>query len=157
MYCALRSPSISPSGEGDAGLFVSHRRPKMNMELLRKYNSLTLQKRDLQAQLRDIDEQLKPLEDRVLNELIEEGVQRLNVDGVTTYIRHDIYPSYPQGKEEAVKLLKRSRNYRSLVQETVNHQTLCSALRELDGNLPRNWQGILETTDVYRVGVKTTS
>ena len=126
----------------------------MNTNMLKHYASLTVKKRAIQAQLKELQDEIDKLEAQVVTELQEAGAQSLKLDNYTVYLRHDVYPSYPEGKEKAVALLKRSRNYRSLVQETVNHQTLCSLLRELGPSRPANWTGILEVDDVYRVGVR---
>ena len=126
----------------------------MDVTLVKQFAELKRQEADLRGQLETVEKARKLLEQQVIDAYAEAGVQKLTVDGATVYLRRDVYPSYPQGKEAAVALLAADPAHQDIVQQTINHQTVCALLREQDGNYPAEWQGIIEVADVYRVGLR---
>jgi len=126
----------------------------MDTAVIREFQRLKALEAELRADLNEVEAARKELEEQVTTQLIEEGVQNINIDGQTVYLRRDVYPSYPAGKEAAIALLAADPAHQDIVQQTINHQTVCALLRELDGNYPAEWQGIIEVADVYRVGLR---
>lgn len=126
----------------------------MDVTLVKQFAELKRQEADLRGQLETVEKARKLLEQQVIDAYAEAGVQKLTVDGATVYLRRDVYPSYPAGKEAAIALLAADPAHQDIVQQTINHQTVCALLREQDGNYPAEWQGIIEVADVYRVGLR---
>ena len=128
----------------------------MDVTLVKQFAELKRQEADLRGQLETVEKARKLLEQQVIDAYAEAGVQKLTVDGATVYLRRDVYPSYPQGKDAAVAILQANPETAPLVQQTFNHQQLCALLREREGNYPPEWAGVLEIADVYRVGLRNT-
>ena len=126
----------------------------MDTEVIRQYKAAKEAEQELADRLDAAKKIRAALEEQVIEQLIETGVQSLNLDGATVYLRRDVYPSYPAGKDAAIALLEQDPRYTDVVQRTVNHNTVCALLRERAGEYPAEWQGILEASDVYRVGLK---
>lgn len=126
----------------------------MDTDVIREFQRLKALEKELQADLKEVQDARTAAEEKVIEQLIEAGVQSINLDGQTTYLRRDVYPAYPAGKEAAVALLAADPAHQDVVQTTINHQTVCALLREQDGNYPAEWAGILEAAEVYRVGLR---
>lgn len=130
----------------------------MDVGKLREYIDLTLRKRKLEDEIREIKDQLEPLEKAVTDIFIEEGMQKITLGDYTVHIIKNVYPKLPQGRDAAVAVLKNSPEFGSLVSENFNNQTLAKTIREIlaeNEELPAEWTGIIETSDVHRVGVTT--
>jgi hypothetical protein len=54
------------------------------------FAEVTMLKRKLQSELRDVETQLRSLEERVLNDMIEAGVQNIKVADTTVYVTEQV-------------------------------------------------------------------
>jgi len=131
--------------------------PEGNFAEERRLADVLTKIRELKAELRVLEEQRDALQDIVLARFEESGVQRITLDGVgTLHLITTVFPEYPQGKRAAVEALKRSE-YRELVQETVNHNTMRAFLREFldDGRpLPPELDGVVSIGTRHSVGFR---
>lgn len=102
----------------------------MNMEQLRGFVSLQNQKRDLDAELKRVKQELDDLEQALVPQFIEDGVQSMKVDGRTVSLGQDIYASPLNDREEVIGALKASE-LGQYVSENYNTQSLTAFVREV--------------------------
>ena len=69
------------------------------IDRVRAFVALTDQKKALDAELRAVKEQIEALEPDVLHHMQENGIQSVNVDGYTVYLRRDIRASFKNTPE----------------------------------------------------------
>jgi vacuolar-type H+-ATPase subunit I/STV1 len=102
----------------------------MNMQQLRGFVSLENRKRDLDAELKSVKQQLDDLEEALVPQFIEDGVQRMTVDGRTVSIQQDVYASPLNDREDVVDALKQSE-LGQYVAENYNTNSLTAFVREV--------------------------
>ena len=102
----------------------------MNMQQLREFVSLENRKKDLDAELKSVKQQLDDLEEALVPQFIEDGVQRMTVDGRTVSIQQDVYASPLNDREDVVDALKQSE-LGQYVAENYNTNSLTAFVREL--------------------------
>lgn len=101
----------------------------MNMQQLKTFVSLEKQKRELDARLKEVKQTLDELEEVLVPQFIEDGVQRMTVDGRTVAIQQDVYASPALCREDVVKALKLSE-LGQYVGENYNTNSLTAFVRE---------------------------
>ncbi len=102
----------------------------MNMQQLKTFVSLENQKRDLDAELKQVKQDLDELEERLIPQFVEDGVQRMTVDGRTVSIVQDVYASPTICREDVVEALKESE-LGQYVGENYNTNSLTAYVREV--------------------------
>jgi vacuolar-type H+-ATPase subunit I/STV1 len=102
----------------------------MNMQQLREFVSLENRKKDLDAELKSVKQQLDDLEEALVPQFIEDGVQRMTVDGRTVSIQQDVYASPLNDREDVVDALKQSE-LGQYVAENYNTNSLTAFVREV--------------------------
>lgn len=102
----------------------------MNMQQLREFVSLETRKKDLDAELKAVKQQLDDLEEALIPQFVNDGVQRMTVDGRTVSIQQDVYASPLNDREEVVDALKQSE-LGQYVAENYNTNSLTAFVREL--------------------------
>lgn len=102
----------------------------MNMQQLRGFVSLENRKKDLDAEIKSVKQQLDDLEEALVPQFIEDGVQRMTVDGRTVSIQQDVYASPLNDREDVVDALKQSE-LGQYVAENYNTNSLTAFVREV--------------------------
>ena len=102
----------------------------MNMEQLKEFVSLENRKRDLDAELKATKQKLDDIEQALIPQFIEDGVQRVTVDSRTVALAQDIYASPLSDREDAVAALKNSE-LGQYVAENYNSNSLTAFVREV--------------------------
>jgi vacuolar-type H+-ATPase subunit I/STV1 len=102
----------------------------MNMQQLRGFVSLENRKKDLDAELKSVKQQLDDLEEALVPQFIEDGVQRMTVDGRTVSIQQDVYASPLNDRDDVVDALKQSE-LGQYVAENYNTNSLTAFVREV--------------------------
>jgi vacuolar-type H+-ATPase subunit I/STV1 len=102
----------------------------MNMQQLREFVSLENRKKDLDAELKSVKQQLDDLEEALVPQFIEDGVQKMTVDGRTVSIQQDVYASPLNDREDVVDALKQSE-LGQYVAENYNTNSLTAFVREV--------------------------
>ncbi len=102
----------------------------MDMQQLREFVSLENRKKDLDAELKSVKQRLDYLEDALASQFVEDGVQRMTVDGRTVSIQQDVYASPLNDREDVVEALKRSE-LGQYVGENYNTNSLTAFVREV--------------------------
>lgn len=136
----------------------------MNAAILTEYAELILDIRSREDDTKALKEKAAMLEQTVLVELENAGLQNVKLaNGVTVFMKETVFAVTPAGKDVAVSaLLKTSgdpeRDYSDLVTETVNTNSLSALVRELyndpDKGLPEEWNGIIEVGTKTNAGVR---
>jgi len=102
----------------------------MNMQQLRGFVSLENRKKDLDAELKSVKQQLDDLEEALVPQFIEDGVQRMTIDGRTVSIQQDVYASPLNDRDDVVDALKQSE-LGQYVAENYNTNSLTAFVREV--------------------------
>ena len=102
----------------------------MNMEQLKEFVCLENRKRDLDSELKATKQRLDDLEQVLVPQFIEDGVQRMTVDNRTISLSQDIYASPENDREDVVTALKQSE-LGQYVAENYNTNSLTAFVREV--------------------------
>jgi vacuolar-type H+-ATPase subunit I/STV1 len=126
----------------------------MNIQQLREFVSLENRKKDLDAELKAVKQQLDDLEEALVPQFIEDGVQRMTVDGRTVSIQQDVYASPLNDREDVVDALKQSE-LGQYVAENYNTNSLTAFVRELkrDVELRAKGENRMYTEDDVRAAL----
>lgn len=109
----------------------------MNLEVFRQYLTLKQEKSDLEQQLDTVKERMQFFQDLIMDELVENGVDSVRVDGKNVYPKRQLYASATVLTPEFKQALGEAGGT-DLIQETVNGQRLSSFVREFmrDNDIP---------------------
>lgn len=101
---------------------------------LKEFVELETERRELKDRLKKVKAKQSKLEEELLEKFQESGVQSLNIDGLTVYLRRQLW-AYPpsENKEEFYQILK-DTGYGDFVRETVNTHSLSALFREAEDN-----------------------
>lgn len=102
----------------------------MNMEQLKEFVCLENRKKDLDAELKATKQKLDDLEQVLVPQFIDDGVQRMTVDNRTVSLAQDIYASPLGDRAEVVAALKASE-LGQYVAENYNTNSLTAFVREV--------------------------
>ncbi|OFW36744.1 MAG: hypothetical protein A3J28_09240 [Acidobacteria bacterium RIFCSPLOWO2_12_FULL_60_22] len=102
----------------------------MNMEQLKEFVALENRKKELDSELKAIAAQLDDLEQSLVPQFLEDGVQSMKIDGRVVYVAQDIYPSPASDRAAVVEALKKSE-LGQYVSENFNSQSLRAFVREV--------------------------
>lgn len=128
-----------------------------DLEDLKKFVSLTKQKKSMEEELKDIQSELDRLESLLISFFEEQGIQKISVDGRTVYIRRQLWMKQNEGtdKQAACNALKQA-GLEDFVKENFNVQTISSYARELDQQgekIPTSLKKYFNVDEVFRVVV----
>jgi len=99
----------------------------MDNRLLRKYIKLSNEIRANEDEAERLKEDKAEIERRVLASMEKAGIQSINQDGFTVYVRRELWASAPG--PEGIEAL-RSAGYEEFIRENVVTQSLSAFLRE---------------------------
>jgi hypothetical protein len=102
----------------------------MNVQQLKEFVSLENRKKDLDAELKAVKQQLDDLEGALVPQFVEDGVQKMTVDGRTVSLTQDVYASPLNDREDVVDALKHSE-LGQYVAENYNSNSLTAFVREV--------------------------
>ena len=107
----------------------------MNMEIIKRFAELTAEKKKAEEKLRAIKDELSGIEPTLLQELIENQVDRLPVttddgDRITVFIHTQAGARPVDGDKEAVVRTLKKCGMSDFVQETYNTNSLSAYVRE---------------------------
>lgn len=101
----------------------------MNLEVFRQYLALKQEKSDLEQQLETVKERMQFFQDLIMDELVENGVDSVRVDGKNVFPKRQLFASASVLTQDFKQALIESGAV-DLVQETVNSQRLSGFVRE---------------------------
>ena len=114
----------------------------MNTDKLRKYVTLTAQKRELMAELDELRECMDVLEAELVEAFADEGIQNVNLDGHTVYLQSQLWAGPVEGDYERACDALDACGLSEFVGRRFNSNTLSAWVREHvqteGGNYPEN-------------------
>ena len=130
----------------------------MNTDELRRYVALEERRRKLEAEIDTIKAEVAELEQRLLPQFEQGGLQRVSIDGRTVYIERKLWARAKDGNKAAVcKALKRC-HLGDYVEETFNTNSLSAYIRELDREgrpLPPSLAVVLDVSEVFKLRTRS--
>jgi len=102
----------------------------MRMEQLKEFVALENRKKELDSELKAIAAKLDDLEQALVPQFLQDGVQSMQIDGRVVYLAQDIYPSPASDRSAVVDALKQSE-LGQYVSENFNTQSLRAFVREV--------------------------
>jgi hypothetical protein len=102
----------------------------VNLEQLKEFVCLENRKKELDAEQKQVKQQLDDLEDALVPQFIQNGIQKMTVDGRTVSLVHDIYASPLYDRDDVVAALKQSE-LGQYVAENYNTNSLTAFVREV--------------------------
>ena len=102
----------------------------MNIEQLKEFVCLENRKRDLDAELKATKQKLDDLEQALVPQFIDDGVQRMTVDNRTVSLAQDIYAS-PLSERAGVVVALKASELGQYVAENYNTNSLTAFVREI--------------------------
>ena len=123
------------------------------MDKVRTYVRLRRRQAELSSESDTIKEEADGIEQELLEEFATDGVQSMNVDGVTVYLNRQLWAGLEEGvsKSDAMEALRRA-GLDHFISEAYNTSTLSGWLRDLereDEQLPPELEGVIKSTERY--------
>ena len=122
-----------------------------------RFANARLKVSDLEVQLREAKHERDLIEERLLEEFGEKGIQSVKVKDVgTIYVFSKVSASLPENKEDAYAAL-RAEGLSDLIKEVVNPSTLSAYVKECredGGDLPLGLQPHIKVTEVFNLGMR---
>ena len=103
----------------------------MDTDALHEFVQLEKDRRQLEAQLKSLKARKAKLEEQLLTEFEQTGVQNMRVDGMTVFIHRQTWANHA-GNPAALVEAMRAAGMDEMVKVSVNTQTLSAWVRELE-------------------------
>jgi hypothetical protein len=143
----------------------------MELDKLKEFTELNKRKKELDAELKEVKKKMSDLEEQVVNEFEEEGIDSVKVNGMNVYLKQEIQVSVNGDKERANQVLI-DLGLGDLVKETANIQSVKAWYRErrreyeealFHGDeetaeklaLPETFEEAFNVYEKYRAGVRS--
>jgi hypothetical protein len=101
----------------------------VNITIYKEYLRWRDAKKELEGRLAEVKERMTFFEDLILEDMAEEGVDKVSVDGTLIFPKRQMYASAPVITEELRAALA-EEHATDLVAETINSQRLSGFVRE---------------------------
>lgn len=130
----------------------------MDVDRLRKYVMHRRRQRELEAELAEVKDEANALEQYLLEDFAEAGIDRMTIEGQTIYLHRQLWAQVPAGveKAEVIEAMK-DAGVDHFVREDFNTQTVSAWLRELEREgeeVPTELEGLLESSERYSLRVR---
>ena len=123
--------------------------------LVSEYANLTIKRRDLEAEANRLKTELLAIEEKLVEEFSQAGVQNVKTTaGQTVYLNREVFAKLVGDQKKAYTALRRA-GLGDFVKETVNAQTLRAYVREVDEVLPKGLQPYIDITEIYRMRMRS--
>lgn len=113
----------------------------MDVNKLRHFKDLTLEKRALADKLKGLGETLRKLSAELVDDFVEDGMTKTTIDGLTIHL-HNQTVTRVIDQDAATKFLAR-RKLTDICPRRVNHQSISAWVREREANgepLPKGFE-----------------
>lgn len=125
------------------------------IEQVKRFIELTKTKRDLATQAKVVNEELATLQDPVLEYFNEQGMQSMNLDGMTLFISSKMYAKrcIDISVEDAIRALEEA-HLDTFTAPAINTQGLSKYFREAEENgeeVPSCLEGKIDVNRYYEV------
>lgn len=128
-------------------------------DTLRRFVALTKRKRELEAKLDEVKAELVDLEAEVLRVFEECGIERITVDGMTLFLRRELWASKREDVswEEACRKLIEA-GFGEYVSPRFSTQSISALIREREQDnlppVPEGLEDVLQVTERFRVSTR---
>jgi len=125
----------------------------MDTDRLKEFAELEGEKAEIKNRLNEITRRLEVIGPELLDDMIDDGIQNINISGRAVHIRKDIWAKVESTKEQVVKALKES-GLEEYVTVGFNHHSISSYIRhqvEAEEPLPDPLKGHLSANTVLSV------
>jgi hypothetical protein len=119
-------------------------------ELQKRYVALMDRRKELERELENVKEDMTRIEGPIIDQMLENGMQRVTLDGRTLSIRTERWPKFRPGMgQEQLQVALRECGLSYLIKETVNSNSLRSAMIEAqdNGGIPEALSAVSELTE----------
>ncbi len=126
----------------------------MNIEELKRFVALEDRRAQLEAEVDAIKAESAELEQRLLPDFEQAGMDRVSITGRTVYIERKLWAKARDGNKAAVCDALRRGQLGEYVEETYNTNSLSAYMRELDREgrpLPPVLDAVLEISEVFKL------
>jgi len=130
----------------------------MNTEELKRFVALEQRRRQLEAEVDQIKAEAAELEQRLLPQFEQSGMERVLIDGLTVYIERKLWAKARDGDKPAVCSALKRCNLGDYVEETFNTNSLSAYVRELDRegrHLPPTLASVLDVSEVFKLRTRS--
>lgn len=103
----------------------------MDTETLARFTELAEEERALKARMADVKQEKERLEEQLLNQFVDAGVQNTKINGMTVYVHRQVWANHNGDKQALINALKNA-GLEELVSENYSTQTLSAWYRELE-------------------------
>lgn len=127
----------------------------MDVTKAKRIVAIDERRRALEDEIQQLKEERRQIEETLLEELAEAGVDQIKADGRTLYTRSEIWAS-----AQDIGALRAYPDTAPLIKETVNGQTLSAWVRELertdegDPVVPQELQDAIKVSKVYKIATR---
>lgn len=124
----------------------------MDTSLAKEFVHLDTMIKDLDRSLKDAKKKREELGKKIMDQMVDEEINRISLNGKTLYIKRTIWAKYPN-REDAIQALK-DAGLDEYVKENFNNMQLSAFLREkveAEEPLPEAFAGRIEPNEVFQV------
>lgn len=124
----------------------------LNTDWLKEFSDIENQEDELEAKLKVLKDRKKMLIDPILDNMIDEGIDNIRINGRTIYIKSEIWAKVLD-KEKALDVLKEA-GMDEYIRTGYNHQSLSAYVREQIKNgeeLPEAFKGVIGANETQKV------
>lgn len=122
----------------------------------REFYQLCERIKDLEELTKELKAERDAKADEIMEKWMETGDTMARCDGRTIYLHTRTYAKKLKGDDEVYAALRAS-GHGALIKDNVPANTLAAAVREKeeeDGQLPVEWDGIIEAGHIYSIRVR---
>lgn len=122
------------------------------IDALKKILNLDDEKKRLDARIKEIRAERAVLEETLMNEFAENGINQMKVDGKTVYLTRELWAS-PKDKDQSFNYLKLI-GLGDYVAETVNSNSISAFVREMEKSqepLPDGFEDHFRVSEVFKI------
>jgi response regulator RpfG family c-di-GMP phosphodiesterase len=124
-------------------------------DLVAEYADKMAERRKLDAEVNALKAELAILEERLVEEFGQAGIQNIKTtSGQTIYLNREVFAKLVGDQKKAYAALRRA-GLGDFIKDTVNAQTLRAWVKEMDEVLPRGLQPYIDITEVYRMRMRS--
>ena len=124
----------------------------MDTILAKEFVELDTLIKDLDRSVKEAKKKREDLGKKIMDEMIDEGVNKITLNGKTLYIKRTVWAKYPS-REDAIQALKEA-GLNEYVKENFNNMQLSAFLREkveAEEPLPDAFVGKIEPNEVFQI------
>lgn len=136
--------------------------PTKTEDLVSGFIVLAKRKKDLESELKGIKTQIADAERELVEEWEKTGTSQVKMDGVTVYLKRQLWAGYEGDKDDLIAALKQDADMEFMIHETYNSNTLSSFVRELQPDpatglpeIPAHLKGKLKVTEKFTIGTRS--